>query len=78
MKKLMLVLLLLCSAAFAQTVSEEVAYNNGQMFIRIHNTTQTYYSCYYIYEVNYLTFSLAPRTTSGWQPVYGYYEWQCN
>ena len=77
MKRLMLVLLLLCSAAFAQ-VNEEIATNNGQMFIRIHNTTEYYYSCYYRDEVNYLTFSLPPYTTSGWQPIYGYYEWQCN
>ena len=78
MKKLLLVLLLICSSAFAQ-INQEISINNvGQSFIRIHNTTEYYVSCYYRDEVNYTTFSLAPYSMSGWQPVYGSYEWECN
>lgn len=78
MRKLLLVLLLVCSAAFAQ-VNEEMSSNDyGQLFIRIHNTTGSYMSCYYKDEVNYITFFLRPYSISNWQPVYGYYEWKCN
>jgi len=78
MKKLLLILLLLWSTTLAQ-MNEEISVNDvGQMFIRIHNSTPDYFSCYYKDEVNYVTFVLAPFTVSGWQPVYGYYEWKCS
>jgi hypothetical protein len=78
MKKFLLVLLLLLYSSASAQVMEELSTNDiGQAFIRIHNVTPSYYSCYYRDEVNYVTFVLAPNTVSGWQPVYGYYEWQC-
>ena len=78
MKKLLLVLLLLCSSAFAQMQEEVTRNNQGQMFIRIHNTSSQYYSCYYEDDINYVTFVLAPYSVSGWQPVYGFYVWECS
>lgn len=77
MKKLFLVLLLLSSIAFAQ-VNEETSTNDyGQLFIRIHNTTDRYMSCYYKDNINYITFVINPYSITDWQPVYGYYEWRC-
>ena len=78
MKKILLTiaLLLISTAAFA--VYEETAYNdNGYLFIRLINNTNSWASCYYRDDYNYYTFSIAPQTITQWQPVYGYYQWEC-
>ena len=78
MKSLFLALLLLISSAvFAQVVQETAMNNAGQPFIRLHNNTPSWASCYYRDTYNYFTFVIAPQTYSMWYPVYGYYEWQC-
>lgn len=80
MKAFFLVLLLLVSsvAATQQLVVEQVANNgNGQAFIRIINNSNSYASCYYRDAYNYLTFTIAPRTFTAWQPIYGVYVWEC-
>jgi len=77
MKKLLLILLLMWSSAIAQ-VNEEVSSNDyGQYFIRIHNTTGSFMSCYYKDEENYITFVIQPYSITEWQPIYGSYEWRC-
>ena len=80
MKTLLLALLLISSASFAQVVAiiPETALNDtGAPFLRLHNNTFSYVSCYYKDEYNFFTFVLAPQTASLWYPVYGYYEWRC-
>ncbi len=78
MRSLLLVLLLVCSAAFAQQIVPQQADNNqGQSFFRLHNNTPYYISCYYRDTYNYITFTIGPNNTSLWYPVYGFYVWEC-
>lgn len=77
MKKLLLVLLLVCSSAFAQVVPQSATNNQGQPFLRLNNTTEYYLSCYIRDNYNYFTFRISPYTMSVWYPVYGQYVWEC-
>lgn len=78
MKQLLLVLLLLISAAVKGAVFEEYAYNADNMvFIRLLNTDVYPVSCYYRDQYNFITFIVGPRSYSMWYPVYGSYVWQC-
>jgi hypothetical protein len=75
---LTIMLVLLPVMANAQLVPQTTYNNQGQLFFRVINNTQYYYSCFYRDAYNYFTFSLAPGYTSMWYPVYGQYEWRCN
>jgi len=77
MRSLFLALLLVCSVAVAQIVPQQASNDQGQSFLRIHNNTPYYISCYYRDSYNYITFTISPNTTSLWYPVYGYYIWEC-
>ena len=80
MKALLLTLLLFVSGIASSQqppVYEQIASNNQGTFIRIHNTLSRYVSCYYRDNYNYYTFTIAPHSTTVWQPIYGVYVWQC-
>jgi hypothetical protein len=79
MKAFFLVLLLLVSSASSAQalVFEQLANNNVGQFIRIINNSNQYASCYYRDAYNYFTFTIAPRTHTAWQPIYGVYIWEC-
>ena len=77
MRNLLLTLVLVCSAASAQIIPEQANNNQGQSFFRLYNNTPYYISCYYKDNYNYITFTIAPRNTSFWYPVYGFYIWEC-
>lgn len=77
MRSLLLALLLVCSVAFAQIVPQQADNDMGQSFFRLHNTSSYYISCYYRDTYNYITFTVAPQSTSLWYPVYGFYIWEC-
>ncbi len=77
MKNLLLTLLLISTAAFAQITPQTATNDQGAPFLRLFNNTSVYTSCYLRDEYNYFTFVIAPQTFSLWYPVYGYYEWQC-
>jgi len=77
MRKLLLVLLLVCSSAFAQLIPQEATNNQGQPFLRLNNNTGYYLSCYIKDNYNYFTFTISPYTSSLWYPVYGVYVWEC-
>lgn len=80
MKALILTLILILTpiAASAQVVEELASNNAGAPFIRLHNYLPRWVSCYYSDDYNYFTFTIAPQTTTMWQPIYGTYIWQCN
>ena len=77
MRSLLLALLLVCSVAVAQIVPQQADNDQGNSFFRLHNNTPYYISCYYRDSYNFITFSIAPRSTSLWYPVYGFYIWEC-
>ena len=80
MRNLLLTLLLISAASFAQIdpiVAQTATNDAGMPFLRLHNNTLIYTSCYLRDEYNFFTFVIPPQTVSLWYPVYGYYEWQC-
>ena len=79
MKKLILILALMfiSAVASAQVVEQRANNNQGQAFIRLTNQSTSWAACYYRDAYNYLTFTIAPQTTTQWQPIYGAYVWEC-
>ena len=77
MRSLLLALLLVCTAAVAQVQQQQAQNNQGQSFLRLHNNSSYWTNCYYRDQFNYVTFNIAPYSTSLWYPVYGQYEWRC-
>lgn len=79
MKNILLAIILILAplTASAQVVEEVAQNNTGQAFIRLHNYLPRWVSCYYSDDYNYFTFTIAPQTTTMWQPIYGAYVWEC-
>ena len=79
MKKLILIcaLLLMSFSAYAVVIEQRANNNYGQPFIRFINQSPYWAACYYSDKYNYLTFSVAPSSTTQWQPIYGAYVWEC-
>jgi hypothetical protein len=72
----LLTLLLFIPTASAQVMPEQ-RNNNGQTIFRVVNNTNYYTNCFYRDQANYFTFSVSPRSSSMWYPVFGQYQWGC-
>lgn len=74
---LLAALLFFAPLAHAQVVEELASNNNGEPFIRLHNNFSVYVSCYYSDDFNYYTFAIPPHSSTPWNPIYGFYVWEC-